>query len=532
MLRSFASLCFALGVLFVCCWGTEAQDTDLRSCPPQAEARVCPTEHPLLPPVEQRQETGLPLGCPIKSVFLPNGGWGNRIGLFVTLAALGELLQRPIVVTWRDFMSGWDNVKYAPLYSEAVFLSAVVHYLKMSPVPDYGYRWASLLFMANGTFNAIQGIDRLEPPPWEQWPEPKVYVDIVPETAYIWLLQSGLLTRFSSSNPDVGCISMSTWVDAVMRVAAHLRPTALERLALGLPSGPYIAVYVRDLGDPRKRGEVLSKADLAHATRLTLDSAKQPLLQLSATLNRTFHWLVVSKSARAVTWIRNLLRPHGVSCGALHDISWPPSEHEGVLRLLRDWHALAAAAAVVILESSGMTSFPLTAKWVYGGSQPQINLFNGSWEHGIRTLASSFCLAHARRERDCVDAVCLSWNVDSPGNDIRQVPGVADAAACQRECAVTDGCEFFTYATEACPRAALRRLCFLKSATWPLIPSFGLVSGPKACSGLGLRNFFPPGHHMAFAQAVHAYVHGMPLGRYTAGSHQRFGRHVRRGPPR
>ena len=65
-------------------------------------APVCGKTYPYVPSSKEMQRLGLPLGCPIK-VFkdnVPTLGFGNRLGVLLLFAVVGEILQRPLIVHW------------------------------------------------------------------------------------------------------------------------------------------------------------------------------------------------------------------------------------------------------------------------------------------------------------------------------------------------------------------------------------------------------------------------------------------------
>ena len=241
--------CFyiALSTLVTLCSGLAGFN-----CPVFA-AHECHVEHPFLPDMQERRRTRLPLGCPIKSFFLADAGWGNRVGQLVTLASFGVVLNRPIVVRWEDYryrtLSG-DTPHHGKLFDEDVFNVAISQMLNFNVHHSNKWRvFASLVFVSRSVYNSINNTEDFHAPPLDLWPSPKAYIDLVPETAYIWLMKLQAFMRFSSYNAKVRCISFKKWLDVVAATARNVRPSILHgsvTLTTGLPrTKNYIALYIR-----------------------------------------------------------------------------------------------------------------------------------------------------------------------------------------------------------------------------------------------------------------------------------------------
>ena len=315
-------------------------------------------------------------------------GIGNRIGWYLTVAALAESLgQRRVFTTWPN---AWSRTGHGSrLHTDALGVGTVGH----GGNRDYDFdeirrivRWPSVLrfleseapaqsdavrqaFIHGGPQARIRLSDGTVLQAESIPHHPKPYVnDYVPECAFSML--AAWPRRRISRLPE--CLTRSTFLHAYARVQSQLRP----RVPLCNPAPrSYIVLHVRRgdklLNSRRDKGGVLAEA-LANATALPTVIARALVPIARAT--RLPFVVLTDGGAAYKAWALEQMERAGLrvlrAMGA--DAPLPPlasersqSDHEsdrrpcaplgnGTARVLSDFFGIVDAAGVVVIAPKGV----------------------------------------------------------------------------------------------------------------------------------------------------------------------------------
>lgn len=299
-------------------------------------------------------------------------GWGNRIGWWLTAAALGEALQRPVVTGWHGApkTSGGRNYDYYEV-RRLVQLPHRLHYLEDTISANHSRHHRRAVHaplratvgppLSGSAFrHAFRNLDADEIPL-----HPKPYVnDYIAEPAYEMITSWGRRGLF----PLPACLTRSAFLSAFLRVGAQLQPSADVAACLP-PRGSYLALHVRR-GD---KAAAISKAVAGGKTRRATARARPPgsadLFDDTRTWSAlgqvtkgapSLPWLVVSDSTATRNEAAKRLRDAGASEVRLRCIprASPDNRHRPLANMtaavLTDFFALGNAAGVVAIAPNSV----------------------------------------------------------------------------------------------------------------------------------------------------------------------------------
>jgi len=326
-------------------------------CPPMAP-RICPLNHSFLPSRAERVRRGIPLGCPLVPDHLSDTGLGNRLGLLLTYATLGRVLQRPIIVYW-------------PTTSLRVYgSSSFEDFQRLSTIGD---GWGGVHFVGRASYKrALRTAEVLRFPSPRERPPPVHSTDLIPEAAYHLLHSTGHLEGHPTSAGAWRCVSPLRWMWHAERAAKCFRP----RVYLGLPAPrTYLALYIR-------RGD---KGSIDGTRLAALNATIRKAVRLAAAKLPTLSWLVVTANPEQRQWALDLFgdsaaRIHPLSVGALETharrlSAWRPFDWGGGfarVRLLQDYFLMSRAAGLLVSDPWGNPTLAISAKWTTGGWLPML----------------------------------------------------------------------------------------------------------------------------------------------------------------
>lgn len=265
-----------------------------------------------------------------------NQGWGNRIGWYLTIAAIGEATERPMYTFWDNGNQRWGDYSETEI-NEIVEWPPVLHWIRDKD-------WRSLYLTSKPPV-----------PGGEEIPAATVHAprELMPELAYNgW---KGWSSRYPEAHfPDPN-VTMKEFLDAYQRVYFQLRP----KVDLGNPPKlKYLVLHLRGF-------DKMNTLEKRKHTDHSLDTVKTKILPK---ISSDLPWVVIANTDALKRNGENAVRAAGKTLAK----RLGPRKKSNTYKLLSDYFAMKYAAGVV-LGMHKWSSFSTTA--ILAGDRPIIFQF-------------------------------------------------------------------------------------------------------------------------------------------------------------